>query len=161
MPVSLSLASNQHHGSTSLVPSTLWLAIPVATGPVFQLAFLFQLPLETSSLLIVRGDNVPTALVCKVLLPSFSRTFCDASSSPQARTTAISLIVSLLFPPKIHCSTPGIHLSCMTPSPLLFHHRHELPETEGPLIAMIVTSKQVFLRNPDRTRYISYFFHYG
>ena len=76
------ISCSQCHCSISLAPSTLWLAIPAATDPVFLLAFLFQPPLETFLLLLFLGKNILTFLVCIVLFSSFSTAFHDAHFSP-------------------------------------------------------------------------------
>ena len=81
---------NQYHCSTSLASSTPWLAIPAVTGPVFLLAFLFQLPLETFLLLIFLGNNIPTSLVRIVR-------FQYAPFSPQTHVTATLSMVRHLF----------------------------------------------------------------
>ena len=65
----------------TFVPSTLWLAIPAATDPVFLLAFLLQPPLETSFTLALSWQNIFTFLVRIVLFPSLSTAFHDAPFS--------------------------------------------------------------------------------
>ena len=101
---------NQYHCSTPLAP---------ASGPVFLLVFLSQLPLETFLLFISRGNNIPTSLVCTVLFPSFSITFHDAPFAPQTHTTATLSMVCLFLPPEIRCDIAGINCSCITPHPPL------------------------------------------
>ena len=119
MPVSSFWEYNQYHCSTSLAPSTLWLAIHAATGIVFLLAFLSRHPLEASLLLIFRGSNIPTSLVCTTLFPTFSITFHDAPFSPQTRTTPTLSMVYLLLPPETCCNIAGISWSCVIPHPPL------------------------------------------
>ena len=77
----------------------LWLTIPAATDPVFLLCLSLELPLETFSLLLFLGTNVPTFLVCTGLFAAFSITFQDTPSSPRPPTTATSSKVYLHLPP--------------------------------------------------------------
>ena len=111
---------NHYHCSTSLAPSTPWLAIHGATGLVFLLAFLSRHPLEASLLLIFRGISIPTSLVCTVLFRSFSITFHDAPFSPQTQTSASWSMVDLLLPPETRCNIAGINWSCNDSSPSFF-----------------------------------------
>ena len=60
-------------------------------------------------------------------------------------------MVCLLLPSETGCNTAGINWSCMILH-LPCHHRRKLPETEGLLAALIVTTKQRLLRNADRAR---------
>ena len=101
--------------STSLAPSTPWLAIRAAIGVVLLLAFISRHPLEVSSLLIFRGSNIHTSLVCTDLFPTFSITFHEAPFAQQSRTTATLSMVSLLLPPETCCNIAGINWSCMIP----------------------------------------------
>ena len=112
-PASSFCACNQCHCSISLAPSSLWLAIPAATDPVFLLAFLLQPHLETLLLLLFLVKNIPTFLVRTVLFPSFPKAFHDAPFSPQ--THAIATLLSPFLPPETRCNISGINWLCMIP----------------------------------------------
>ena len=86
-PASSFCACNQCHCSISLAPSTLWLAIPAATDPIFLLAFLFQPPLETFLLLLLLGKIFPHFSYVLFFSHHFSKASHDALFSQQTRTT--------------------------------------------------------------------------
>ena len=89
---------NPYHGSISLVPGTLWLAIPAAIDLVFMPAFLRQPAPETSSPTIFYKRNAPTSHADMVLSPTFSTFFHDTPSFPLPVSTAHLTAGFLLLP---------------------------------------------------------------
>ena len=96
----------------TLLPSTLWLAIPAATDPVFLPVLLLQPALGTSLLYFFLGRSIPTFLVCTVLFPSFSKAFHGAPSAPRAVSTAKLSVVFLLLPSEKRCNISGTSWQC-------------------------------------------------
>ena len=114
-PASSFCACSQCHCSIKFAPSTLWLAIPAATDPVFLLAFLLRPPLETFLHSLFLGKYVPTFLARIVLFQSFSKVFHDAPFPPQIHATATLSMVRLRLLSETRCCISGTNWLCMIP----------------------------------------------
>ena len=143
---------SQCHGSTSLAPRILWLAIPAATDLVFPPAVFFSLISEPLYSIFFSAKVFPHSSVRIVLFPSFSKAFhnslfflrkliplpiCQCVFSFCLQRIVVTLLAKI---GRVWFLT------------FLYHHRRKLPDPEG-LLALIVKTKQWLLRNTDRARY--------
>ena len=124
---------NPCHGSISLAPSILWLAIPAATDPVFLLAFLLRPALETFLLCFLSWTKYSHIYGSFTIILQILPRYASFSHNP--------------FP--LHMSKLVVYDS----SSSLITTEAKLPVAEGLLAALLVTTKHNLLRNTDRSWY--------